>query len=378
MIVASLSDVGRKRRHNEDALLASDFVLAAGARRVMVHLLVLSDGMGGAAAGEVASSLTIETVSCEIYRQLVCTHLNRDRSYVNLPKIVEEAIRRANERVFSTARASHLYAGMGATCTAVVACQGRIVVGHVGDSRCYLWRGGELGRITRDHSFVDQLLRGGRITQEEAERHPRRNVITRAIGSREEVKVDVMEEEVHGRDTLLVCSDGLHGMIGDEGIRALLAERCVESQTPETLGGLCRSLVSAGQPGGGGRTTSRWGSCTSRRRTFPGGAAISSTWTKASSPGTRRRCRGSAMRVSTILDGGGREGTVEGKLIDLEIHVGHLEATVMDLDEAMRGQAAVIAAMEKKLRRMESRLRALEGAPPEAEGEAEEPPPPHY
>lgn len=251
MIVASQSDVGRKRKHNEDALLSSDFVLSAGSRVVQVHLTVVSDGMGGAAAGEVASSLTIETVSMEIYRQLVTTHLNRDRRFVNLPKIMEEAIRRANERVFSTARASHLYAGMGATCTAVVFCQGRIVVGHVGDSRCYLHHRGALGQLTRDHSFVDQLLREGRITQEEAERHPQRNVITRAIGSREQVKIDVFEHVVHGRDTLLICSDGLHGMIGAEGIAAVFHERPREAETPESLQGLCRSFVAAANHAGG-------------------------------------------------------------------------------------------------------------------------------
>ena len=251
MKLASLTDVGRKRGHNEDNLLASSIAVVEAGWKQPFHLCVVADGMGGAAAGEVASEMTTAIVARGIFSAIVESQSDRDRGFINCAKTIKESIERANKQVYFTARSSHIYAGMGSTCCLGLVSGGLLTVGHVGDSRCYLFRRGRLRQLTRDHSFVNELVREGRITEEQAAKHPRRNVITRAIGSREDVSVDVLEHLVEAGDLLLFCSDGLSGMIGDAEIASILRKDLGKVICEEGLEQLCRTLINQANEAGG-------------------------------------------------------------------------------------------------------------------------------
>jgi len=249
--LASLTDVGLKRSHNEDNLLASSLVLVEDGFSQPFHLCMVSDGMGGAAAGEVASQMTIEMVSRRVQSAIVEAHVDRDRGFLNADRLIKDAIETANKKVYYTARSSHLYAGMGATCCLGLFGGGFVTIGHVGDSRCYLFRQGHLHLLTEDHSFVNELVREGRITAEQAAKHPRRNVITRAIGSREDVRVDVLVHPVEAGDLFLFCSDGLSGMLSDGELGSVLRRLCGKPMTGPALNDTCATLVAKANESGG-------------------------------------------------------------------------------------------------------------------------------
>ena len=191
------TDVGRMRNHNEDSLFAAP------------PLFVVADGMGGHAAGEVASELAIQTIS-----QLA-------PGYPNGP-MLENAITEANRAVYECARANERRAGMGTTVTAALLQGTRLVIAQVGDSRAYLLHGGELQQLTRDHSLMQDLIDAGEITPAEARIHPQRNFITRALGTSPSVKADIYELNVSPGDRLLLCSDGLCGMLEDSDMALAL------------------------------------------------------------------------------------------------------------------------------------------------------------
>lgn len=224
MKFANLTDVGRQREHNEDNLLATVFRFGSGARRLEYALLIVADGMGGAAAGEVASELTVQTVATVTYEALLKIHTNHEQSWLNPGTVLRTACERANQEVFTRAREVPQFMGMGATLTAMLICQGRAFIAQVGDSRAYMLRNGTFRQITHDHSFVGELLRDGRISEAEARTHPRKNIITRAVGSRPRVQVDLFVEKLQPGDLLLTCSDGLSGMVTDEEMQQLLTE----------------------------------------------------------------------------------------------------------------------------------------------------------
>jgi protein phosphatase len=196
---AGRTDPGRRRRRNEDA-----YVLAP-------PLFAVADGMGGAQAGEVAARLA--TAAFREYHE--ADDLAGEE---RLAAIIQEA----NRRIFERARVDSEVSGMGTTVTAALLEEGRIVIGHVGDSRAYRLRGGRLEQLTDDHSLVADLVRGGRISPEEAETHPQRSVITRALGTDPEVDVDSLAVDAESGDLYLICSDGLTTMITDEEILAIL------------------------------------------------------------------------------------------------------------------------------------------------------------
>jgi protein phosphatase len=193
------SDTGLQRRSNEDSLLERS------------PLFVVADGMGGAQAGEVASRIAVETFSSGL------------GGGADPERSLAELVREANARIHQVSRERPEHAGMGTTITAVYVGEQDVSVAHVGDSRAYCLRDGELMRLTDDHSLVDELIRQGRLTPEEAEEHPQRSVITRALGP--EVDVDVDVNSIRGRagDTYLLCSDGLTTMVAEEELQALLA-----------------------------------------------------------------------------------------------------------------------------------------------------------
>ncbi|MEQ1834371.1 MAG: PP2C family serine/threonine-protein phosphatase, partial [Candidatus Eisenbacteria bacterium] len=210
---AAATDVGRKRSGNEDshALWAAQ----PGEAHVADRLLVVCDGMGGSNAGEVASRMAVEIV----LRELQAAPAD------DLPTALARAIHTANHEIWDQACAHHEQSGMGTTCTVIALRGDEALVGHVGDSRAYLVRGGQARQITTDHSLVAQLVARQQITLEEAKLDPRRNVVTRSVGVSAEIEVDVVAvgEPLRDRDTLVACSDGLHGLVSDAEIASLAA-----------------------------------------------------------------------------------------------------------------------------------------------------------
>lgn len=196
------SDTGLRRDLNEDRYFTDG------------HLFVVADGMGGHRAGEVASARSINVVT---------EYLARESGKGTPETILAEAIMRANEVIFEEARSDARLAGMGTTFTSALLSSRGAVIGHVGDSRAYLWRAGQLTQLTEDHSLVAQLVKEGRISPEEAFTHPQRNIITKALGVDPVVDVDVGTYNLEAGDLLLLCSDGLTAMLRDSEIAAHLA-----------------------------------------------------------------------------------------------------------------------------------------------------------
>lgn len=195
---AALTDVGRVRSHNEDSVLAQP------------PLFVVADGLGGHEAGEVASSIAVQTL---------LDHAPRRPD----AKALARAVRAANREVIRAAREGMGRSGMGTTITAAMVDDGNITIAHVGDSRAYLFSDGRLEQITEDHSMVADMVRRGQITEEESRVHPNRSVITRALGTDPNMVADTYEVEAKPGDILLLCSDGLSGMVDDDTIADILA-----------------------------------------------------------------------------------------------------------------------------------------------------------
>lgn len=225
--VAAVSDVGLVRENNEDAFVVADLTGGAllqersharfdvGERGV---LLAVSDGMGGAQAGEVASALVVETIT----REIADAPLETPRDAT-----LTEAVRRAHEAVREHGQRAQ--ARMGATLTAVFVRAGRAYIAEVGDSRAYLVRGGEIAQITHDQSMVQLLVDSGIMSPEDASQSPMRNVILQAMGHQPELKVAIGMLELRDRDCLILCSDGLTGEVSDEEIRDVV----IQSKRPE-------------------------------------------------------------------------------------------------------------------------------------------------
>jgi len=216
LVGAGRSDVGRKREFNEDTFAVD---LTNG-------LFAIADGMGGAAAGEVASGIAIATLAEFIARTAGPSTIERPYGYderlSGQANRLRSGILLANEKIFRTIEEHEEMKGMGTTLVAVLARDSGVCVGHVGDSRIYLWREGELRQVTNDHSWVNEQVALGLLSREEASRHPFRNVITRALGSRELVAADMAELPLSPRDRLLLCSDGLTNMLEDRDILKVL------------------------------------------------------------------------------------------------------------------------------------------------------------
>jgi PPM family protein phosphatase len=223
---AALTDRGRKRPTNEDAFAFS----------VEHGVYVVCDGMGGAAAGEIASSLAVD----EILR-----HLTAGREAgVPLPESAEKAVSAANAAIFTRAQRNQRLNGMGTTLVALVVNQRRVWILNVGDSRCYRLREGRLEQLTLDHSLVEEQVRMGRMSHAEALRSPLRNVITRALGTQNAVTPDCFELEAEPGDLFMLCSDGLTRELEDRSIESILA-----SSVP--LQDRCERLIECAKKAGG-------------------------------------------------------------------------------------------------------------------------------
>jgi PPM family protein phosphatase len=195
------TDTGRARADNEDSAYARP------------PLYVVADGMGGAQAGEVASALAVEE-----FRGGLTAHGTAEQR-------LSERVQAANRRIYETAHRRLEHEGMGTTLTAVYLDESNLSVAHVGDSRAYIFRDGELVRLTHDHSLVEELIRRGKLTPEQAAAHPQRSIITRALGIEPEVEVDTWTYPMRADDVVLLCSDGLTSMISEPQIAAVLAEQ---------------------------------------------------------------------------------------------------------------------------------------------------------
>lgn len=194
------TDVGRQRRSNEDSSFASGPVF------------VVADGMGGAQAGEVASQMVVDAFSAG---------LPQDGTPEERLSVV---VQRANREIHARSSSDAASAGMGTTVTAAYLDADSVALAHVGDSRAYLLRDGELARLTEDHSLVEELLRGGKLTEEEAFEHPQRSVITRALGIEPIVEIDTWTYPLRAGDVVLLCSDGLTSMLSEQRVAQLLLE----------------------------------------------------------------------------------------------------------------------------------------------------------
>ena len=219
---AGLSDTGRKRRQNEDAYVCEP------------PLFAIADGMGGAQAGEVAS-------------RLAAAAFEEGAAAIRGEEGVATVVRAANTKIFERAVHDPAVAGMGTTATVAVVDEAAatVTIAHVGDSRAYLYRNGVLEQLTTDHSLVGELVRSGRLTEDEAAVHPHRSVITRALGTDADVEVDTLTLEAAPGDLVLLCSDGLSAMVRDEEIVRLLGS--ADGAPRESA----EALVSAANAAGG-------------------------------------------------------------------------------------------------------------------------------
>ena len=224
----SITDIGRKRKVNQDYVFTSENPVGK-----LPNLFIVADGMGGHNAGDYASKLTVETMVSEI-----------EKSGETQPvKIFENAISTANEMIRRKAALTPDMEGMGTTVVAATYMDGQLQIANVGDSRLYIV-GREIRQVTRDHSLVEEMVRVGSISHEEARIHPDKNIITRAVGASETVEADYFTVDLAEGDVVLMCTDGLTNMLEDEEIRMILngARDIVEK---------AQSLVEAANTNGG-------------------------------------------------------------------------------------------------------------------------------
>ena len=219
--VGVITDTGRKRRRNEDAYVCEP------------PLFAIADGMGGAQAGEVASRLAAAAL-----RESGAKTLGGERR-------ISDLIQEANRRVYDRSSTDPNTSGMGTTITVALVENDNVAFGHVGDSRAYLIRDGRMEQVTEDHSLVNELLKSGKLSREEAESHPQRSVITRALGTDPDVDVDTFTIAAEAGDVFLLCSDGLTDMVGEGEILELV------ERNREDLNSALKSLVRAANRSGG-------------------------------------------------------------------------------------------------------------------------------
>jgi protein phosphatase len=235
------SHVGRVRSHNEDALLTIESQFDGDAPLASFGIYIVADGMGGHLAGEVASSLAARVVASQLMRDVYTPYILQTvptSDQVPLTTALETAVEAANQAVHSQVP------GSGTTLTCALIIDARAYLAHVGDSRAYLYYNQQLKQVTKDHSYVDKLVELGQITVEAAAVHPQRNVLYRAVGQGEQLEIDLHLIDLPAGARLLLCCDGLWGMLPDPIIQAILAS----AQTPQDA---CTELIAAANEAGG-------------------------------------------------------------------------------------------------------------------------------
>lgn len=216
----SVTDIGKKRKLNQDFVYASDEPVGN-----LPNVYIVADGMGGHNAGDFASKCTVETITREI----------RGCFEKNAIRILSKAIMVANERIRQKAREDERLYGMGTTVVAATCIGKYLQVANVGDSRLYIINEEEVRQVTRDHSLVEEMVRMGGIDRKAARNHPDKNIITRAIGARDTIEIDFFNEELQDGDIVLMCSDGLSNMLEDEEIGKILRKKGSLEERAEKL-----------------------------------------------------------------------------------------------------------------------------------------------
>mgnify|MGYP005806815981 FL=1 len=212
MEAAGKSVTGLLRKNNEDTIYISN------EESRIKNLYIVADGMGGHKAGEVASSYSVK-----LFTEYINSRSDEELKPENILDTMVEGVSVCNAGLFKKSHEAEKFEGMGTTFTCAVIEKDVLYIVHVGDSRAYVLRNGSLTQLTRDHSFVMEMLKQGRITLEEAEKHPNRNVITRAVGSEKTVLADTVIEKLSKGDMILLCSDGLSNMVSDDKILSILS-----------------------------------------------------------------------------------------------------------------------------------------------------------
>ncbi|SEN15984.1 Stp1/IreP family PP2C-type Ser/Thr phosphatase [Lihuaxuella thermophila] len=231
MEMAQRTDIGRVRDLNEDSI----GLLQTKSGAVIA---IVADGMGGHQAGDVASRTAVDTI------EKVLSAESLDASTEEKSDLLLHAVGKANETVYSLASQNSQFQGMGTTVVAAIADENEVVLAHVGDSRAYMLHKGGLYQLTEDHSYVNILRKHGQITAEEARNHPQRNMIVRAVGTNEEVEVDLINTPWGSEDVLLLCSDGLTTMVAEREIGLVLSSTTMTLE--EKADRLLRMALDAG------------------------------------------------------------------------------------------------------------------------------------
>jgi serine/threonine protein phosphatase PrpC len=241
LLVGHASDVGLVRSHNEDAALLIESVFEGDQTAEAMGLFVVADGMGGHQAGELASSLAARTVAGNLLQDIYLPYLRQaahQADQLPLTEALQQAVETANRAVHDQVP------GSGTTLTCALIMNSRAYLAHVGDSRAYLYYNAELKQVTRDHSYVDKLVELGQISAEAAAVHPQRNVLYRAVGQGDQLEIDIYLLDLPSGSRLLLCSDGLWGMLSDSVIQAILAA----AHSPQEA---CQELIEAANEAGG-------------------------------------------------------------------------------------------------------------------------------
>lgn len=207
-----ITDLGCKRENNEDYIFFNDDNIGA-----LPNLYIVADGMGGYNYGEVASSKAVGYF-CEYVKSNFYDNEN------DILDFIIDGILFSNSKVYEDSNSDDMYNGMGTTITVCTIMNNKAYIAHVGDSRLYIVTGDKINQLTTDHSYVNEMVKAGEITEVEARMHPRRNIITRAVGIKDTVEVDALAVTVGEGDYLLICSDGLTDMVTDEDIYNIISE----------------------------------------------------------------------------------------------------------------------------------------------------------
>lgn len=234
MRFAAASHKGLVRENNEDC-----YRIIQGDGRKTPATFIIADGMGGHNSGEVASRVAVD-----YSEQIIMQNGDRLKNSRHLPEFIQEIMEGANRKVFDLANRDITHTGMGTTMILSMVQGARMCTGHVGDSRLYMIRKGKIEKITQDHSLIEEMVRNGTITKTEASSHPRKNIITKALGCTGELQMDMYETRLKPYDKLLLCTDGLSNMVSEQEVLQILDRE----QEP---GNACKALVQAANEYGG-------------------------------------------------------------------------------------------------------------------------------
>jgi len=227
------TDPGRVRTNNEDAVAFDE----------VTRLCVLADGMGGYNAGEIASGMATAFIKSELVRWL--SEAGPQANAGEVSRAIEICVDNANRSILNAAQANPAYAGMGTTLVVGVFQDALLMLGHIGDSRCYRWRGNQLVQITKDHSLLQEQLDAGFLTPEQAALSPNKNLVTRALGVENDVMLELHAHQVEACDLYLMCSDGLSDMMDDAAIARILQNGTSLDQMSEAL--VCQANENGGR-----------------------------------------------------------------------------------------------------------------------------------